>query len=110
MKDRVMEVLLETATRPGFYDESILDGTFFVKTEDAYETITRLVREESLWVGPSSGAACWASSKLAESIDRSAIVTIFPDGGDRYPQYCPDCERQKRRLSAEYPTLKPSPP
>lgn len=101
---------IETAIRPGIYDETILDGTFFVKTEDAYEMANRLTREEGLWVGPSSGAALWASLRLAESIPWGFIVTIFPDGGARYPEYCPDCERQKRRLSVEQPMLKPSPP
>ena len=101
---------IETAILPGIYDESILDDTFFVKTEDAYEMMTRLAREEGLWVGPSSGAAFWASLKLAESIDRGVIVTIFPDGGVRYPEYCCDCERQKKRLSVEHPKLNPSPP
>jgi len=101
---------IETAIRPAIYDETILDGTFFVKTEDAYDMANRLTREEGLWVGPSSGAAFWASLKLAESIDRGMIVTIFPDGGARYPEYCPDCERQKKRLSVEHPKLKPSPP
>jgi cysteine synthase B len=75
---------IQTAICPAIYDESILDGTFFVKTEDAYEMAIRLAPEEGLWVGPSSGAAFWASLKLAESIDRGMIVTIFPDGGDRY--------------------------
>jgi len=75
---------IETAIRPGIYDESILDGTFFVKTEDAYEMTSRLAREEGLWVGLSSGAAFWASMKLAESLDRGIIVTLFPDSGDRY--------------------------
>ncbi len=75
---------IETAIRPAIYDESILDGTFFVKTEDAYEMTVRLVKEEGLWVGPSSGAAFWASLILAESIDRGMIVAVFPDGGDRY--------------------------
>ncbi len=101
---------IETAIRPGIYDESILDGTFFVKTEDAYEMMTRLAKEEGLWVGPSSGAAFWASLKLAESIDRGVIVTIFPDGGERYPEYCPGCERQKKRFSVGHPKLTPSPP
>jgi len=75
---------IETAIRPGIYEESILDGTFFVKTEDAYWMAMRLAKEEGLLVGPSSGAAFWASLKLAESIDNGVIVTIFPDGGDRY--------------------------
>ncbi len=75
---------IETAIRPGIYDESFLDGTFFVKTEDAYDMAIRLAREEGLLVGPSSGAAFCASLRLAEWIEEGVIVTIFPDGGDRY--------------------------
>jgi cysteine synthase B len=75
---------IETAIRPGIYEESVLDGTFFVRTEEAYWMAIRLAKEEGLLVGPSSGAAFWASLKLAESIDSGVIVTIFPDGGDRY--------------------------
>jgi len=75
---------IETAIRPGIYEESIIDGTFFVKTEEAYWMAIRLAKEEGFLVGPSSGAAFWASLKLAESIDSGVIVTIFPDGGDRY--------------------------
>jgi cysteine synthase B len=93
---------IETAIRPGIYDETILDGTFFVKTEEAYDMANRLTREEGLWVGPSSGAAFCASLRLAEALGWGVIVTIFPDGGDRYPEYCPDCERQKKRLSVEH--------
>lgn len=95
---------IETAIKPGIYDESLLDGTIFVKTEEAFEMALRLVREEGLWVGPSSGAAFWASLKLAESLETGLIVTIFPDGGARYPEYCLDCEKQKRKLSLKYPS------
>jgi cysteine synthase B len=75
---------METAIRPGIYDESILDGTFFIKTEDAYGMAVRLAKEEGLLVGPSSGAALCASLKLAESMERGVVVTVFPDGGYRY--------------------------
>ncbi len=75
---------IETAIRPRIYDDSILDRTFYVKTEDAYGMAIRLAREEGLLVGPSSGAAFWAALKLAETIGLGLIVTIFPDGGDRY--------------------------
>jgi cysteine synthase B len=75
---------IETAIRPGIYDDAILAGTFFIKTEDAYAMADRLAKEEGLLVGPSSGAALWASLKLAESIETGVVVTIFPDGGDRY--------------------------
>jgi cysteine synthase B len=100
---------IETAIRPHIYDASALDGTFFVKTEDAYHMVTRLAKEEGLLVGPSSGAAFWASLRLAESIDRGVIVTIFPDGGDRYFSTA-YCNEVTKRLSVENPWLIPSPP
>ena len=37
---------IETAIRPGIYEESVLDGTLFVKTEDAYGTAARLAKED----------------------------------------------------------------
>ncbi len=93
---------IASAIRPGIYDESILDGTFFVRTEVAYEMARLLAKEEGLWVGPSSGAALWAALRLAESIESGTIVTIFPDGGARYPEYCFDCEKQKRKILSKY--------
>ncbi len=91
---------IETAIRPRIYDESLLDGTFFVKTEDAYRMAIRLAKEEGLLVGPSSGAAFWASLKLAESIDSGVLVTIFPDGGDRYFSTA-YCHEVTKKLSVE---------
>jgi cysteine synthase B len=93
---------IETSICPAIYDESILDGTFYVKTEDAYEMAIRLAKEEGLWVGPSSGAALLASLLLAKSIDHGNIVTIFPDGGDRY--------FSTAFGSQPDPMLRPSPP
>lgn len=75
---------IETAIRPGIYDDSMLEKTFFVRTEDAYEMANRLGKTEGLLVGPSSGAALWASLRLAETMESGVVITIFPDGGDRY--------------------------
>ncbi len=93
---------IESSICPAIYDESILDGTFYVKTEDAYEMAIRLAKEEGLWVGPSSGAALLASLILAKSIDHGNIVTIFPDGGDRYSSTAFGAQPN--------PMLRPSPP
>jgi S-sulfo-L-cysteine synthase (O-acetyl-L-serine-dependent) len=53
-------------------------------TEPAYDLARKLSRGEGLLVGHSSGAALWAVARLAERISEGVIVTIFPDGGDRY--------------------------
>ncbi len=75
---------METSIVPGVYDEGFLDGTIRVTTEEAYEMAWWLAREEGLFVGPSSGAALKGTLKVAKEIGAGVIVTILPDGGDRY--------------------------
>jgi cysteine synthase B len=69
---------------PGIYHEERLDGKIPVSTEDAYETVQRLGREEGLVVGQSSGANLFAALQVARTLERGTIVTIFCDFGDRY--------------------------
>jgi len=75
---------MATAMVPAIYDETWLDGKFQVATEEAYEYVHRLAREEGLLVGASSGAAAAAAVRLAEQIGEGVIVTVFPDSGARY--------------------------
>jgi cysteine synthase B len=69
---------------PGIYHEEQLDGKIAVSTENAYETVYRLGREEGVLVGQSSGAALWAALKVAREIDEGTVITLFPDFGDKY--------------------------
>ncbi|HHJ65050.1 MAG TPA: cysteine synthase B [Aquifex aeolicus] len=79
---------MESSIKPGIFNENYLDRTIFVETEDAYEWARRLAREEAVFVGQSSGAALWACIKLARELsdrgEKAVIVTVFPDGGERY--------------------------
>jgi cysteine synthase B len=69
---------------PGIYHEEKLDQKISVSTEDAYSMVYRLSQEEGVLVGQSSGAAMFATLKVARKLDAGILVTIFPDFGDKY--------------------------
>jgi len=76
---------METTIRPGFFDESIIDGRIEIGTEEAYEMTRRLAREEGLFVGVSAGANVLAAIKTSETLpEGSVVVTLLCDGGYRY--------------------------
>jgi cysteine synthase B len=69
---------------PGIYHEQELDEKISVSTDDAYAMVYRLSQEEGVLVGQSSGAAMYATLKIARKLDAGTLVTIFPDFGDKY--------------------------
>lgn len=75
---------MQTSMNPGIYDPKQPDEIIGVSTEDAYEMTLRLAKEEGLFAGVSAGAAMCTALKLAETLRSGTIVTVFPDGGDRY--------------------------
>jgi len=75
---------MDSSIVPGIYDEGFLDGKIEVETEEAYETARWLARKKGLLVGQSSGAALVGALEVAKRTKKGVIVTIFPDGGDRY--------------------------
>jgi len=77
---------LDSAIVPGIYDATLPDETLFLATEEADAAVQRLLDQEGLCVGPSSGAALAASLRLAKAVSPSpaVMVMIFPDAGDRH--------------------------
>jgi len=69
---------------PGIYHENELDLKLGIGTDDAYNMVYRLGREEGLIVGQSCGAAHVAALSIARKLTQGTIVVIFPDFGDRY--------------------------
>ena len=75
---------MQEAIVPAIYDESKIDETVMVESEEAFEMARRLAKEEGLFVGMSSGAAMVAALDVALRIDSGNIVVIFPDRGEKY--------------------------
>ncbi len=76
---------MASATRPGIYDQTLVDDNIEVTTEEAIEMTTVLARQHGLFVGPSSGANVVAANRLAGSLRIPAVVvTILCDSGERY--------------------------
>lgn len=70
---------------PDVLNKEIIDEIITVKDEDAYKTAQRLAKEEGIFCGISSGAACFAALKVAKNLSpKQRVVTIFPDTGERY--------------------------
>lgn len=69
---------------PGIYHEEELDSKVPAPTDESYNIVKRLAREEGLLVGQSSGAAMWGALEVAKKLKKGLIVVIFPDGGDKY--------------------------
>ncbi|MDP3043520.1 MAG: cysteine synthase family protein [bacterium] len=69
---------------PAIYDRNKIDEIIKIETEEAFAMARRIVKEEGIFAGMSSGAAMLASLEIAKKIDSGVIVTIFPDRGEKY--------------------------
>ena len=70
---------------PPIFDPAAIDRRILVRLDDALGMLRRLVREEGLAAGPSSGAAVHAALRVASRLEPgSTIVTVLPDGLERY--------------------------
>ena len=70
---------------PAILNTKVYDEVIQVESDHAADMTKRLVREEGLLVGISSGAACWAALQVAARLGKGKrVVTILPDVGERY--------------------------
>jgi S-sulfo-L-cysteine synthase (O-acetyl-L-serine-dependent) len=75
---------MPTALVPAIYDERLADENIWMSTEEAQALVRRVAREEGVLVGPSGGAALAAALRVGRGAPGAMIVTILPDGGERY--------------------------
>jgi len=71
---------------PDVLNRKIIDRIVKVANDDAFKTARRMVQEEGIFCGISSGAAMWAALEIAKEPDfkNKMIVVIIPSLGDRY--------------------------
>lgn len=70
---------------PEYMDRSYMDQVHTVSDDDAFRMVKELAEKEGLLIGSSSGSAMYAALQEAENAETgTSIVTVFPDGSDRY--------------------------
>lgn len=75
---------LETAKVPQIYDNDLADICLEIPTTESYKLIKEVSRKEGLILSPSSAANLAGAIRVANSLTKGVVVTVFPDNGDKY--------------------------
>lgn len=69
---------------PKNLDLNIIDEVILITDDEAFDMMKRVSNEEGIMLGISSGANIAAAKKLAERFPGKKIVTVAPDGAEKY--------------------------
>ena len=69
---------------PKNYFADIVDDLILISDDDAYEMVRQVANDEGILIGISAGANIAAAKKLAEKFPGKKVVTVAPDGADKY--------------------------
>ena len=69
---------------PPIIDLSLLDRKIFVSNRDAVVWTKRLLDEEGIFAGVSTGAVAYIAARVAEGLDEGNVVFLSPDDGSKY--------------------------
>ena len=75
---------LEDGYIPPIIDLSLLDRKIFVSNRDAVVWTKKLLEEEGLFLGVSSGAIAAIAVRVADELDEGNVVFVAPDDGWKY--------------------------
>ena len=75
---------LDAGFVPPVLDESVLDDKYLVSNRDALIGVRRLLRDEGIFAGLSSGAAVAVAWRVARDIERGSVVVLLADAGWKY--------------------------
>lgn len=83
--DHKVEGIGQSQFIPATCERDLADEIMMVYDREAFATVRRLAQTEGVLCGGSSGAAAAAARRLAERLgEGKRIVTLFPDGAERY--------------------------
>ena len=69
---------------PKNYFADIVDDLILISDDEAYEMVRQVANDEGILIGISAGANIAAAKKLAERFPGKKVVTVAPDGADKY--------------------------
>ena len=69
---------------PPVLDASVLDDRYLVSNRDAVIAVRRLLSEEGIFAGLSSGAALHVALRAADEMREGSVVVLLADGGWKY--------------------------
>jgi cysteine synthase len=75
---------LEEGFVPPVLDQSVLDDRYLVSNRESVVGVRRLMAEEGIFAGLSSGAALAVALRVAAEMDHGSIVTLLADDGSKY--------------------------
>ena len=75
---------MEEAIVPAIYDPSKIDRHVVIESEEAFECARKIVSEEGMFVGMSSGASMLAALKILPELKDAVVVCLLPDRGEKY--------------------------
>jgi cysteine synthase A len=74
-----------TSFIPANFDREVCDEVFKVTDEQAFQMVKQLAHSEGVLCGSSSGANAYAAFEIARQLGAGRnVVTVFPDGAERY--------------------------
>lgn len=69
---------------PGNFDSNVVDEVMLISNEEAFETVKEVGNKEGILLGISAGANIAAAKKLSIKYPDKKIVTVAPDGAEKY--------------------------
>lgn len=69
---------------PKNYFADLVDEVILITDDEAFEMVRQVANNEGILIGISAGANIAAAKKLAEKFPGKKVVTVAPDGADKY--------------------------